>query len=87
MFLPIKGKKQRKLSKDTGFDSAPVPIDILVDTIIGFLEHSTAYLRAVTNEVFSLLSKSVEETTVDLILRVNLLVLSMNFSPTHHHRP
>ncbi|KAI0086629.1 DNA polymerase phi-domain-containing protein [Irpex rosettiformis] len=49
-------------------DDVPEPVDILVDTVIGFLEEATAYMRAVANQVFSLLSESVRESTIDLIL-------------------
>ncbi|KAJ7905348.1 hypothetical protein B0H14DRAFT_2659931 [Mycena olivaceomarginata] len=52
-------------------DSADAPleaVDIMVDTIIGFLEKSTAYMRAVGNQVFSLISSSVQASTIDLIL-------------------
>lgn len=51
-------------------ESASEPIDILVDSIIGFMEQSTAYLRSVGNLAFSLLSGTVQETTIDLILTV-----------------
>src|SRR5262245_6011372 len=48
------------------------PIDVLVDTIIGFLEKSSSFTRTVGNEAFSLLSGFVEDTTIDLILAVRL---------------
>jgi hypothetical protein len=47
-----------------------VPIDILVDVIIEYLEKSTAYMRAVGNQAFSLLSGVVQESTVEFILAV-----------------
>ncbi|KII88994.1 hypothetical protein PLICRDRAFT_108863 [Plicaturopsis crispa FD-325 SS-3] len=70
MFPSKKSKKSRKSTGgDADMESAPPePIDVLVDTIIGFLEKSTAYMRTVSNQVFSLLSSSVKETTIDLIL-------------------
>ena len=46
------------------------PIDVLVDVIIGFLEKGTAYMRAAGNQSFSLLSGSVEDSTINLILSV-----------------
>lgn len=46
------------------------PVDIFVDIVIGFLEKSTSYLRAVGNQVFSLLTSAIQESTVDLILTV-----------------
>lgn len=52
---------------------------MLVDTIIGFMERATAYMRVMGDHSFSLLSGVVEGTTVDLILSVSfkpLLVLS-----------
>jgi DNA polymerase phi len=55
-------------SKDV--ESLYAPVDIFVDIVIGFLEKSTSYLRAVGNQVFSLLSSVIQESTVDLILTV-----------------
>jgi DNA polymerase phi len=70
MFLENKkGKKSRKSIGDPA-DPAPEPVDVLVDTIIGFLDKSTAYLRTIGNQVFSLLSGSVQESTIELILKV-----------------
>lgn len=63
-----KGWKGRKSSVGSE-DAALEPIDVLVDTIIGFLEKSTAYMRTISNQVFSLLSGSVRGTTIDLIIR------------------
>jgi DNA polymerase phi len=65
-----KGKNARKSS--VGSEEATLePIDVFVDTIIGFLEKSTTYLRTISNQVFSLLSGSVRDTTIDLILTVS----------------
>ncbi|OCH90301.1 hypothetical protein OBBRIDRAFT_887807 [Obba rivulosa] len=71
--FPVEVKKKSKKSrKSTGGDeqseAEPEPVDVLVDTVIGFLEKATAYMRAVANQVFSLLSGSVQESTIDLIL-------------------
>jgi len=65
-----KSKKSRK-SDPMDTDLIPESIDVLVDSIIGLLEQSTAYLRAVANQAFSLLSSVMQETTVDLILMVS----------------
>ncbi|TRM61838.1 DNA polymerase phi-domain-containing protein [Schizophyllum amplum] len=46
----------------------PPAVDVLVDTIIGFLEKGNAYLRACGNKAFALLTGVVQESTVDLIL-------------------
>ncbi|KAJ7632481.1 DNA polymerase phi-domain-containing protein [Roridomyces roridus] len=70
MFFGNKKKKSKKRQKE-GEDAEaapPEPVDILVDTIIGFLEKSTAYMRTVGNQVFSLIAGSVQASTVDLIL-------------------
>jgi DNA polymerase phi len=68
-------KKQQTVNAATDADNdALEPVDVLVDTVIGFLEQATAYMRAVANQVFSLLSESVRESTVDLILAVRLFV-------------
>ncbi|KAI1788483.1 DNA polymerase phi-domain-containing protein [Ganoderma leucocontextum] len=68
-----KGKKGRKSSGAPGEDKGkekevPEPVDVLVDTIIGFLEKGTAYMRAVANQVFALLAGAVQASTIDLIL-------------------
>lgn len=65
-----KGKKSRKSDVVSGDEATPEPVDVLVDTIIGFLEKSTAYMRTVGNQVFSLLSGSVQATTIDLVVTV-----------------
>ncbi|KAK7014985.1 DNA polymerase phi-domain-containing protein [Favolaschia claudopus] len=62
-----KGKKSQKAAEDST-DPPPEPIDIMVDTIIGFLEKSTSYMRNLGNQVFFLLSSSVQASTVDLVL-------------------
>ena len=64
-------KKKDRKTKELSGDVTDEPVDILVDTIIGFLEKSTAYIRTVGNQVFSLLSGSVKDTTIDLILAVS----------------
>lgn len=65
-------KKARPSATEASADDGPIPppIDVLVDTIIGFLEKSTAYMRAVSNQVFQMLSGEVQESTMDLILTV-----------------
>ena len=63
-----KSKKSRKSAASDG--TLPEPVDVFVDTIIGFLEKSTAYMRSVSNQVFALLSAAVQESTVDLIVTV-----------------
>ncbi|KAF5386843.1 hypothetical protein D9615_001886 [Tricholomella constricta] len=63
-----KSKKARKSAVAETDDVVPEPVDIFVDTIIGFLEKSTAYLRTVGNQVFALLSGTVQESTIDLIV-------------------
>jgi len=73
MFLSGSKKKERK-ANGTGEEVTDEPVDVLVDTIIGFLEKSTAYMRTVGNQVFSLLSGSVKETTIDLVVTVRIFV-------------
>ncbi|KAI0933631.1 hypothetical protein AcW1_005407 [Taiwanofungus camphoratus] len=66
-----KKKKPRKSATsqdDSNEDEALKPVDVLVDIVIGVLERATAYMRAVANQVFSLLSGSLQESTFDLIL-------------------
>lgn len=71
MLLADKKKKKDRKTKEPSEDVTDEPVDILVDTIIGFLEKSTAYIRTVGNQVFSLLAGSVKNTTIDLILAVS----------------
>ncbi|GBE82630.1 hypothetical protein SCP_0410150 [Sparassis crispa] len=72
--FPAEHKKSKKARKSMGAEDekaqheVPEPVDVLVDSLIGFLEKATAYMRAVANQVFSLLSGSVKESTIDLIL-------------------
>lgn len=74
-FVPSgkKGKKSQR-SDDGTDESAPEPIDLLVDLIIGFMEKSTAYLRTIGNQAFALLSDAVKESTIDLILTVCVFI-------------
>ncbi|OAX39198.1 hypothetical protein K503DRAFT_690102 [Rhizopogon vinicolor AM-OR11-026] len=62
-----KSKKRRK-SLPTSQPDSPTPIDMLVDVLIGFLEKSTSYLRAVANKTFSCLASAATESTIDLIV-------------------
>lgn len=70
-----KGKKGRKsMGEDAARDKeVPEPADVLVDAVIGFLEKGTAYMRAVANQVFALLSGAVQDSTIDLILTVSAI--------------
>ncbi|KZV71817.1 hypothetical protein PENSPDRAFT_751491 [Peniophora sp. CONT] len=72
LFAPPKKTSKKKSKKaaqeDVEEESEPEPIDVLVDIIIGFLEKSTAFTRAVGNQSFSLLSGAVKGSTVDLVL-------------------
>ncbi|EKM83025.1 hypothetical protein AGABI1DRAFT_118424 [Agaricus bisporus var. burnettii JB137-S8] len=73
-------EKKKKARNDTdASDETDEPVDMLVDTIIGFLEKSTAYLKTTANKVFALLSGSVKESTVDLILT------QLERRPVGHH--
>ncbi|KAF9815443.1 hypothetical protein IEO21_04614 [Rhodonia placenta] len=63
-----KSKKSTSNAADNAESQAAEPVDVLVDNVIGFLEQATSYMRAVANQVFSLLSGAVQESTIDLIL-------------------
>jgi DNA polymerase phi len=77
MFLGESKKRKNEQKSSKAHPSAlPEPVDVLVDTIIGYLEKSTAYKRAVGNQVFALLCDSVKDTTIDLILAVRFLLSS-----------
>ncbi|PPR04947.1 hypothetical protein CVT24_010405 [Panaeolus cyanescens] len=63
-----KKKKDKQKASEQAQEDQEEPIDLLVDTIIGFLEKSTAYMRTVGNQAFALLAGSVKESTIDLIV-------------------
>ncbi|KAH7910650.1 DNA polymerase phi-domain-containing protein [Hygrophoropsis aurantiaca] len=68
MFPKEKTNKKAKVTASNEDDDSPEPIDIFVDTIIGFLEKSNSYMRNVANQAFSSLSDAVQDSTIDLIL-------------------
>lgn len=79
--FPAVTKKSKKARKPEGAEGEPEPVDVLVDVVIGFLDQATAYMRTVANQVFALLSGSVQESTIDLILAVSGTPLkSINYS-------
>ncbi|KZT28691.1 hypothetical protein NEOLEDRAFT_1160838 [Neolentinus lepideus HHB14362 ss-1] len=61
-------KKDKKRRKSEAAEELPLPVDVFVDTIIGFLEEPSSYMRAVANHSFTRLSHCVQESTIDLIL-------------------
>ncbi|KAF8580676.1 hypothetical protein K439DRAFT_1393490 [Ramaria rubella] len=71
---PDKNKKKKtRLLDPSAEDIVPneddvTPIGAVVDTLIGYLEKSTAYHRAIANHVFGLLTGLVDRSTVELIL-------------------
>ena len=74
--FPAEIKKTKKPRKSAGAEAAAdadalEPVDVLVDNVIGFLEQATAYMRSVANQVFGLLSGSVKESTIGLIISVS----------------
>jgi hypothetical protein len=78
-------EKPESFGDDKLQQSRPEPIDVLVDTIIGCLERGTAFMRAVGNRSFSLISGVVKDSTVDLILSVSVSEkeASSNFNIIH----
>ncbi|KAG7092382.1 hypothetical protein E1B28_008739 [Marasmius oreades] len=61
--------KQKKGRKSLGQEEPQhEPIDVFADVIIGFLERSTAFMRAAGNQAFSLISSAAKESTIDLVL-------------------
>ncbi|KAG1782776.1 DNA polymerase phi-domain-containing protein [Suillus placidus] len=64
-----KSKNRRKSHTISQSDSdSPKPIDMLVDVLIGYLEKSTSYLRAMANKTFLCIASAATETTIDLIV-------------------
>ncbi|KAG9318874.1 DNA polymerase phi-domain-containing protein [Chiua virens] len=63
-----KKTKKAKVQPTPISTNEPLPIDILVDVIIGFLENASAFTRSVANESFSRVTSAVQGGTVDLIL-------------------
>ena len=82
IFFHAKKSNGKKAGKEKAIEEAAdasEPIDIIVDSIIGFLEKSTAFLRVVGNQAFSLMSSSVKKSSIDLILLVcHILCLQRN---------
>ncbi|KAG2157394.1 DNA polymerase phi-domain-containing protein [Suillus clintonianus] len=68
MFSTDNSSKKRRKSQTISQPESPKPIDMLVDVLIGFLEKSTSYLRAVANKTFSCIASAATETTIDLIV-------------------
>jgi DNA polymerase phi len=71
MFPADSKSKKRRKSRTTAQPDSPLPIDMLVDVLIGFLEKSTSYLRAVANKTFLCIASAATETTIDLIVAVS----------------
>lgn len=71
--LLIDGKDEKVKAADEDLEE-PEPIDLLVDIIISFLEKGTAYMRTIANQVFSLLTKAVKDTTIEALLAVSKAV-------------
>ncbi|KDQ06741.1 hypothetical protein BOTBODRAFT_121098 [Botryobasidium botryosum FD-172 SS1] len=68
-----KGKKKKKKAQppadpDVDMEEAPEPIDLLMDILIGFMEKSTSFLKAVAAHVFALVTPEVKKSTIELIL-------------------
>lgn len=81
-----KKKKKKKVAEQRTNDSDDEPVDALVDTLIGYLEKSTAYLRAIANQVFSQVTELVNKSTIDLILTVRFsFLLEGDLSMTTFH--
>lgn len=75
--FPVEDKKKKKKKQkatEQAEEGQEEPADLLVDTIIGFLEKSTAYMRTVGNQAFALLVGSIKESTIDLIVAVSIFV-------------
>ncbi|GJJ11974.1 hypothetical protein Clacol_006212 [Clathrus columnatus] len=66
--LPKKSSPKKKKQEQTSDDPEPTPITALVDTLIGYLDKSTLYLRTIANQTFSLLTSLVDRESIDLIL-------------------
>ena len=66
------GQKKKEIERDDSEEgeSERPPIDLIVDVIIGLLEHSTNFTRVIADQSFSMLTSMVTDTTVDLILAV-----------------
>ncbi|KAH8108174.1 DNA polymerase phi-domain-containing protein [Cristinia sonorae] len=59
---------EKKKQKKTNEVSHAEPLDILVDIIIQFLEKGTLFMRTVSNQAFTLLSGSLQSSSIDLIV-------------------
>lgn len=68
--LPKSSPSPKKKKKQTSDENEPSPIAALVDTLIGYLDKSTSFLRTVANQSFSFLTSLVDRESIDLILAV-----------------
>ena len=71
MLTPVSKSKKNK-TKDA--EGEPSATDVLVDIIIGLLEKSSAFTRVVATQAFAMLTSSINESTMDLIIAVSLLL-------------
>lgn len=62
------GKKASKKEKKEVEEDFQEPINLLVDIIVGLLEHSSSFSRTMANQSFAMLTSLVTDSTVDLIL-------------------
>jgi DNA polymerase phi len=68
MFSKKASKKAPKKADDAEETEDLDPMDLLVDVLIGFMERSSAQLRALATQVFGMLSGEATESTIDLLL-------------------
>lgn len=79
-----KSKNRRKSHTISQPNSdSPKPIDVLVDVLIGFLEKSTSFLRAMANKTFLCIASAATETTIDLIVAVSNHCLLIGYTSSN----
>ena len=80
-FPPSPKKKKKRKSKaptDVEEDEEPaetLPIDEILDVLIGFLEAGTSYSKAVATLVFGFVAAEVGESGLALILTVSVFLI------------
>lgn len=76
--FPRKSSPKKK-KQQTSEEPEPTPVAALVDTLIGYLDKSTSFLRTIANQAFNLLSSLVDRESIDLILTVCFIVGHLHY--------
>ncbi len=75
-----RSKKNRKsnVTVEVSDPDTHLPIDEIVDVLIGLLENATAYSRAVAIICFEAVTPEIRQSTMDLILTVSVAMFPIS---------